>query len=803
MLHNAFISYSHKQDMDLAPSLERGLEKFAKSAFKRRALKIFRDANDLSASPDLWGKIVDGLNSSDYFILLASPGSAQSHWCGKEIDHWKEHKPMDHFLIAVTDGEILWDQGKNDFDWDVTTCIPKNLSNTFKSEPLFVDFRSHKDDDDLNLKNPEFKTKVVLLSATIHGKSVGDMAGEGIRQHKKTLRIRNGAIAVLSVLFLSAIGLSIYANMQKNVAEEKTELAITEGNTAKLKTYINTAKTELTENPTKALRLAEHAYLFAKAKGMDTKEAAKLLADVFHSDNIFYQDRSVRLPKELTNALKAKHNGISLAYSWKTDEDIFMADPKDTISSMDYDIALTLYEIDGSGQEVGKLSLEIDGAGTYVLGYTQDGQYIYVSYTDPTNYRNVDIYLYKRGTYEVFTRAKGQGVKPPIVFARNSVIISSDQYEGVNFQFPKYWGSDKQGISTGDILGTNDYISTVALSNNGEYSSLVSSNGRAIVLNNDMYRQRGIPQKYHYWKRYLQSSDHYINDLRFSENGTSVVTSNGENIKEWRLDNYPYIELQKESDHLFTDAVHLLEIHKDETYQPVAPATLKDKNGRVLIEFPRAADIRDELSGKASSFEFDIPTLIEGNNPDIYHTYSEDGKYYKITLGDYLVRIYPIDPDAILERVNNQNMMGNIAQLSVDDKKEYLINDDDLTGLSKMAITENAQPYKNDTPVKETESGPTEKKTVEVPKVEMVTIGTAMVNNLRVRTASNLNSETVTLLPIETQFVVMKEGRSSHKTTVTLDGKDISDHWYRIQLTDNRIGWVHGCCIKTEVVTKK
>ena len=77
MKYNAFISYSHRQDSKLAPCLETALEKFAKPTFKRRALEIFRDSNDLSASPDLWGKIEEDLDESEYVtslvMLLTSP----------------------------------------------------------------------------------------------------------------------------------------------------------------------------------------------------------------------------------------------------------------------------------------------------------------------------------------------------------------------------------------------------------------------------------------------------------------------------------------------------------------------------------------------------------------------------------------------------------------------------------------------------------------------------------------------------------------------------------------------------------
>ena len=108
MKYNAFISYSQRQDARLASCLETALEKFAKPTFKRRALDIFRDSNDLSASPDLWGKIEEGLDESEYFILLASPKAAQSPWCTKEVDHWLKTKSIDKFLVVLTEGELHW-----------------------------------------------------------------------------------------------------------------------------------------------------------------------------------------------------------------------------------------------------------------------------------------------------------------------------------------------------------------------------------------------------------------------------------------------------------------------------------------------------------------------------------------------------------------------------------------------------------------------------------------------------------------------------------------------------------------------
>ncbi len=218
MKYNAFISYSHSQDHLLAPGLEKALEKFAKPTFKRRALHIFRDANDLALSPDLWGKIEEGLSQSEYFIYFASPASANSHYCNLEVKYWLENKPMDNFLIAVTDGELHWDFKRSDYDWSRTTALPDLLKGKFKNEPFYIDFREPIPPENLNLDNPDFKSKVVLLSATIHGKAVGDMVGEAVKQHKRTLRYRNSAIATVFSLMTLALVLMVSSARKKSAS---------------------------------------------------------------------------------------------------------------------------------------------------------------------------------------------------------------------------------------------------------------------------------------------------------------------------------------------------------------------------------------------------------------------------------------------------------------------------------------------------------------------------------------------------------------------------------------------------------
>lgn len=127
MPYHAFISYSHAADGKLAPALQNALHRIAKPWYKRRALHIFRDHTNLSIAPELWGSIQTALSDSQYFILLASPEAAASKWVQQEVKFWLDNKPKNTLLIALTEGNIVWDSQANDFDWNLTIALPKNL----------------------------------------------------------------------------------------------------------------------------------------------------------------------------------------------------------------------------------------------------------------------------------------------------------------------------------------------------------------------------------------------------------------------------------------------------------------------------------------------------------------------------------------------------------------------------------------------------------------------------------------------------------------------------------------------------
>jgi hypothetical protein len=189
---DVFLSYARKADEDIAPALQQGLARLAKSWSRPRALRVFRDRTDLAAAPDLTAEIEDALRRSRYFVLLASPQAAQSQWVGREIDFWKEHKSPETLLIALTHGDIVWRDG--DFDWAETTSLPRSLSGYFDAEPIWEDFRFATDADRRSLRHAGFRSAVASLAARPRGVSKEQLDSADVRLHRAAVRLRRSAV---------------------------------------------------------------------------------------------------------------------------------------------------------------------------------------------------------------------------------------------------------------------------------------------------------------------------------------------------------------------------------------------------------------------------------------------------------------------------------------------------------------------------------------------------------------------------------------------------------------------------------
>jgi len=272
--YRAFISYSHAVDGDLAPAVQLALHRFARPWYRLRALRVFRDEASLSATPALWGSIVQALDSSEFFLLFASPEAAQSTWVGHEIEHWCEQGGSSKVFVVLTGGELFWDDDANDFDWSRTTAMPQTARGRFDEEPRWLDLRWTRTSDNLSLRNGRFRDAIADLAAPLHGRPKDELIGEDVRQHRRTIQIAVTAAVVLAVFAVAASTAAVIAFHERSSAIQHSRVARSRELAARAVAQLSVRTPELGRGPSASLTLALAA---TAATSTPTDEAANVL----------------------------------------------------------------------------------------------------------------------------------------------------------------------------------------------------------------------------------------------------------------------------------------------------------------------------------------------------------------------------------------------------------------------------------------------------------------------------------------------------------------------------------------------
>ncbi|MEA2946277.1 MAG: hypothetical protein QOI40_1607 [Alphaproteobacteria bacterium] len=229
-LYDAFISYSHAKDKPIAAALQSVVQKLGKPWYRRRALRLFRDDTSLSATPHLWPTIEQALSQSRFLILLASPEAAASQWVNKEVAYWLDHKSVETLLIAVTDGELAWDNAINDFARRADIPLPPALAGRLTSEPKWVDLANYR--DRASPRDARFTERAADFAAAIRGMPKEDLLSQELRQQHRALTLAWSAAA--SLLFLmgvaawqwqAALSAERLAVEQKQLAQQQRDRA--------------------------------------------------------------------------------------------------------------------------------------------------------------------------------------------------------------------------------------------------------------------------------------------------------------------------------------------------------------------------------------------------------------------------------------------------------------------------------------------------------------------------------------------------------------------------------------------------
>ena len=176
------------------------------------------DETSLSVSPELRSAIEEALRQAHFFILLASPEAAASHWVDQEVRWWRANRSHDTVLIALTDGELGWDDGRGDFDADAP--IPRGFGAGSRASPSGSICAGPETRSDVSMRNPRFRDSVGELARPDARVAKDELIGEDISQHRRTLRLARGAVAVLVLLLALAVVGGIVALVQRNTAIE-------------------------------------------------------------------------------------------------------------------------------------------------------------------------------------------------------------------------------------------------------------------------------------------------------------------------------------------------------------------------------------------------------------------------------------------------------------------------------------------------------------------------------------------------------------------------------------------------------
>jgi WD40 repeat protein len=185
VLHDVFISYSHGQDGPIAASLRDGLQKIAKPWFKLRSLDVFLDQRSLEAVPELWPGILQHLQQSRWFILVASASAANSTWVQRETEWWLENRGTASFLIILARDHVVWDSTTGDFDWSTTNAVPLSLTKRFSEEPYYLDLRSLHTSSRLDLRNPVFRDVLLSVASSVRQIPKELLEGKDITEHRR------------------------------------------------------------------------------------------------------------------------------------------------------------------------------------------------------------------------------------------------------------------------------------------------------------------------------------------------------------------------------------------------------------------------------------------------------------------------------------------------------------------------------------------------------------------------------------------------------------------------------------------
>lgn len=128
----AFISHNSK-DSHIAKRLKRSLSSYRlpstvrkQKGLAKKLPDIFRFQDDLTVDETLKQALFAKLEKSKYLIVVCTPHSAKSEWCGIEIEYFLTHGRKDKIILYIADGEPYSGNPETEcFNKEILKAFPK------------------------------------------------------------------------------------------------------------------------------------------------------------------------------------------------------------------------------------------------------------------------------------------------------------------------------------------------------------------------------------------------------------------------------------------------------------------------------------------------------------------------------------------------------------------------------------------------------------------------------------------------------------------------------------------------------
>lgn len=206
----AFISYKHAElDRRVSKTVHRFLETFRVPRPLRddgapsKLGAVFRDDEELSASPSLPASIEQALAESRWLIVVCTPAAARSNWVNRETDAFIQMHGRERVLTVLAAGEP-------------NESFPNSLRNDGSNtvEPLACDLRNAR-------KHFTRRRELLRLVAPILGCDYDELVQ---RHRRRRIRMVAAALATASVVLCALLAIS-WSNMQESRIAESRALA--------------------------------------------------------------------------------------------------------------------------------------------------------------------------------------------------------------------------------------------------------------------------------------------------------------------------------------------------------------------------------------------------------------------------------------------------------------------------------------------------------------------------------------------------------------------------------------------------